>query len=109
MSIAQAARLLGVSKTTVLRRWRRHRLMAWQHGRSVRVPVWQFTGRKMLNGIEQILRIFVNDDQWRVMLYFLGQRLSLKRRRPLDLLREGKMAAVVAHAKAHADPEVNTW
>ena len=109
MSTAQAARLLGVSKTTVLRRWRRHQLIAWSHGKSVRFPVWQFTGGKTLNGIEPILRIFSSNDQWRVMRYFLGGRLSLKRRRPLDLLREGKVAEVIAHAEAHAAPEENTW
>jgi hypothetical protein len=29
--------------------------------------VWQFAGRRMLNGIEQTLQIFASDEQWRVM------------------------------------------
>lgn len=62
ISTAEAARLLGVSKTTVLRRWRNHRLVAWKDGRSVRVPVWQFAGHKMLKGIEETLQIFASDD-----------------------------------------------
>ncbi|MGH7967213.1 MAG: excisionase family DNA-binding protein, partial [Limisphaerales bacterium] len=107
ISTAQAARLVGVSKTTVLRRWSNHRLVAWKHGRAVRVPVWQFAGHKMLNGIEETLQIFVSNDQWRVMRYFLGKRLSLRDRSPLDLLRVGKVAAVIAHAKAYAAD--NTW
>lgn len=107
ISIAQTARQLGVSKTTVLRRWRHHRLIAWKLGRSVRVPTWQFVGRSTLKGIEEVLQIFKSNDQWRVMLYFLGNRSALAHRRPLDLLRRGKVTEVVAHAKAHA--EDNTW
>jgi hypothetical protein len=63
----------------------------------------------MLRGIEEVLEIFASDDQWRIMCYFLGKRLSLRGRRPLDLLREGKVAEVIAHAKTHADPQENTW
>lgn len=107
VSSAQAARLRKISKATALRRWRRHRLVAWKQGKAVRFPVWQFAGGKMLPGIEEVLQILDSDDQWRVMLYFLGNRRSLAGRRPLDLLREGKVAEVVAHAKAYAAE--NTW
>lgn len=109
ISTAQAARLLGVSPSTVLRRWRRHRLVAWTDGRSLRVPVWQFDGMKLLRGIEESLQVFASKDQWRVLRYFLGKRRSLGHRRPLDLLPEGKVAEVIAHAQAHAQPEENSW
>lgn len=69
---------------------------------SVRVPVWQFSGRKMLEGIEEVLQGFKSNDQWRVLRYFLGERRSLEGLRPLDLLREGRTAAAIAHAKAYA-------
>jgi excisionase family DNA binding protein len=107
VSTAQAARLLGISQATVRRRWRAHRLMAWKQGRSLRFPVWQFAGGQVMKGIEEVLKIFHCDDQWRLMLYFLSDRLSLTGRRPLDLLRERKMAEVIDHAKAHAAE--NTW
>jgi hypothetical protein len=107
VSTEQAARLLGESERSTLRLWRHHRLVGWKRGRSVRFPVWQFAGRKLLEGIEEVLQILDSDDQWRVMLYFLGNRRSLAGRRPLDLLREGKVAEVIAHAKAYADD--NTW
>jgi hypothetical protein len=102
VSTAETARLLGVAKSTVLRRWRAHRMVGWRQARAVRFPVWQFAGAKLLPEIEEILQIFHSDDQWRVMMYFLGNRLSLAGRRPLDLLREGKVPQVVAHAKAYA-------
>lgn len=107
ISTAQAARLLGASKATALRRWRTHRLVGWRQGKAVRFPVWQFAGDKLLPGIEEVLQVFQSSDHWRVMVYFLGNRRSLAGRRPLDLLREGKVAEVMAHAKVY---EVeNTW
>ena len=102
ISSTEAARLLGVAKATVLRRWRTHRIVGWKRGKAVRFPLWQFAGAKLLQGIEEILQIFHSDDQWRVMMYFLSNRLSLEGRRPLDLLREGKVPKVVAHARAYA-------
>lgn len=107
ITTAQAARLLRVSQASVPRRWRAYRLVGWKQGRSLRVPVWQFDGRKVLKGVEPVLRMFRSNDQWRVMRYFLSSFSSLVGRRPLDLLREGKSAEVIAHAKAHI--EENTW
>jgi hypothetical protein len=107
ISTAEAARRLGISEATALRRWHCHRLVGWRHGKAVRFPVWQFAGGQMLGGIEEILQILDSDDQWRVMLYFLGNRRSLAGRRPLDLLRGGKVAEAVNHAKAYAAE--NTW
>jgi hypothetical protein len=54
-----------------------------------------------------VLAVLDSNDQWRVMLYFLSNRRSLAGRRPLDLLREGKTAEVMAHAKASAVE--NAW
>jgi hypothetical protein len=102
ISSTEAASLLRVARTTVLGRWRAHRIVGWKQAKAVWFPLWQFDGAKLLPGIEEILKIFHSDDQWRVMMYFLGNRLSLDGRRPLDLLREGKVSQVVAHAKAYA-------
>jgi len=106
-SSTDVAGLLRVAKSTVIRRWRSHRLVAWKQDRAVRFPRWQFDGARLLEGIEEILKTFHSDDQWRVMRYFLSKRVSLGDRRPLDLLREGNVTKVVAHAKAYAAD--NTW
>jgi len=107
ISSTRASQLLGISKQTALRRWRRHQVVGWKRGKAVRFPVWQFAGGKMLEGIEDVLRIIDSDDHWRLMLYFLSNRHSLGDRRPLDLLREGKVAEVIEHAKAYAAE--NAW
>lgn len=103
----ETAPLLGISEAAVIRRWRGHRLVGWKVRNAVHFPVWQFQGRTLLTGIEDVLQIFRSDDQWRVLIYFLGKRLSLNRRRPLDLLRRGEAAEVVRHATAYAVD--NTW
>jgi hypothetical protein len=107
LSADRAAHLLGVSKSTLLRRWRRHCLVGWKRGRSVRFPVWQFSEGKVLEGVETVLRILNSDDQWRLMLYFLANRRSLCGRRVLDLLRDGKVAKVIEHAGINKAE--NTW
>lgn len=107
ISCAETARLLGITQAAVIRRWRGHRLVGWEEQNAVHFPAWQFQGRKLLLGIEDVLQMFRSHDQWRVMLYFLGTRRSLKNRRALDMLRCGEAAEVIKHASAYAQD--NTW
>jgi hypothetical protein len=102
ITCAETACLLRISEAAVLKRWRDHRLIGWTKRTDTLFPVWQFKGRKLLAGVEAVLRIFRSDEHWRVMAYFLCERLSLQERRPLDLLRSGKVAEVIRHAKAYA-------
>jgi len=102
ISSAETSRLLGIQETAVLWRWRNHRLIGWTKRTETFFPVWQFRGRKLLPGVEEVLKIFRSDDHWRVMAYFLCQRFSLEEKRPLDLLRSGKAAEIIAHAKCYA-------
>jgi hypothetical protein len=107
ISCKQAARLFGISETAVKARWRAHRLIAWKSKSKVFFPSWQFKDGTVLKGIEDVLQIFRSDGQWRVVSYFLCNRHSLMLRRPLDLLRCGKVAEVITHARAHE--KENTW
>jgi hypothetical protein len=102
MSCRETARFLKMPESAVLKRWREHRLVGWRRGKGVFFPRWQFTDRRLLAGIEDILQTFASDDHWRIMGYFLCTRLSLNKRRPLDLIRAGEVAAIVNHAKAYA-------
>lgn len=107
LSCAETARLLAISQVSVIRRWRTHRLIGWEEGGDMHFPFWQFHKGKLLPGIEEVLRIFRSDDQWRVMLYFLTNRHSLAMQRPLDLLRRGESDKVVGHATTHL--EEHNW
>ena len=60
----------------------------------------------MLNGLEETLEILAqskNLDDWGKALFFVNPRESLKQQRPLDLLREGKVAQVKALAQSYVE------
>ena len=82
-------------------------LIGWTEGQKIMLARWQFCGKRVLPGIEEVLRILDSRDRWRVILYFFARRESLRKKRPLDLLRRGETQIVLDHAKSHA--EDNTW
>ncbi len=91
------------------RRRKEHRMVYWRDARhDFFYPRWQFTqSGATVPGIQEILQIFRSEDEWRLMRYFLGPRRQLSGRRPLDLIRSGEVAEVMAHARDHAAE--NTW
>lgn len=103
------ARLLGISKTAVLKRLAAGRLLAWREERlkAARFPRWQFDEHgQVLNGLEEVLRILNQNqrlDPWAKVLFFLHEKPSLGGRRPLDLLREGKLREAGLVAQAYAE------
>ncbi|HOY56950.1 MAG TPA: hypothetical protein PK640_02285 [Verrucomicrobiota bacterium] len=103
------ARLLEISKTAVLKRLAAGRLLAWREERlqAARFPRWQFDEHgQVLNGLEEVLGILNQDqrlDAWAKILFFLHEKPSLGGRRPLDLLREGKLREASLVAQAYAE------
>jgi hypothetical protein len=60
----------------------------------------------VLNGLEDVLAILQPDerlDAWGRILFFLQEKSSLGDRRPLDLLRQGKLKEVRLAAQAYAE------
>jgi hypothetical protein len=109
LSSEETARLLGLSKTAVLKRLEAGRLLAWREERlqAARFPRWQFDQHgKVLAGFEDALEILNQDerlDAWAKMLFFLQERRDLGNRRPLDLLCEGKLKEACLAARAYAE------
>lgn len=105
----EVARLLQISKTAVLKRLAASRLLAWREERlqAARFPRWQFDAHgQVMCGLVQVLEILNQDtrlDAWGKMLFFLQSKASLNGRRPLDLLREGKLKQVLLAAQAYAE------
>ena len=99
----------NLSSATLHKRRSQHRIVFWRDAlHDYHYPKWQFTeAGAIFPGIQDILQIFNSQDEWRVMRYFLGRRDQLGEKRPLDLLRDGKIDMVVDHARRHA--EENTW
>jgi hypothetical protein len=108
-SSEEVARLLHISKTAVLKRLTSGRLLAWREERlqAARFPRWQFDEHgQVLDGLEDVLRILNQDarlDAWGKMLFFLQEKPSLDGRRPVDLLRQGKLKEVRLAAQAYAE------
>jgi hypothetical protein len=98
-----------LTPATLHRRRKEHRIIYWRDARhNFHYPKWQFTpGGALLPGIQEVLAVFQSRDEWRIMSYFLGKRPQLGDLRPLDLLRQGEVETVLAHATIHA--EENTW
>jgi hypothetical protein len=109
LSSEDVARLLQISKTAVLKRLAGGRLLAWREERlqAARFPRWQFHARgQVLAGLEEVLHILNQDerlDAWGKILFFLQEKGSLGKRRPLDLLREGKRKEVQLAAQTYAE------
>ena len=109
LSSEETARLLRISKTAVLKRLDAGRLLAWREERlqAARFPHWQFDAHgQVLPGLEEVLAILNQDerlDAWGKILFFLQEKTSLADRRPLDLLREGRLQEVCLTAHAYAE------
>ena len=109
LSSSEVASLLGISKTAVLRRLEAGRLVAWREGRlqAARFPRWQFDRHgRVLSGLERVLTILNRNqrlDAWGKILFFLQIEGSLGNKRPLDLLREGRLEDVRLAAEAYID------
>ncbi|MGA2177099.1 MAG: hypothetical protein ABSH38_19150 [Verrucomicrobiota bacterium] len=109
LSSEEAARLLQISKTAVLKRLEAGRLLAWREERlrAARFPCWQFDQHgQVLAGLEEVLAILNQDerlDAWGKILFFLQEKSSLGGRRSLDLLRAGRLKEVSRAAHAYAE------
>jgi hypothetical protein len=108
LSAEEARRLLGLSKESVLKRYRNARLLGWREARqdAVRFPAWQFDVTRadsLLAGTSEVLSILrcsMELDDWGRILFFFNPRTSLGGKRPLDLLREGQVAPVLLAARS---------
>jgi hypothetical protein len=109
ISAEGAGRVLGISKPAVLERFKKGQLLGWREPRqgAVRFPVWQFADGGLLAGLLEVLAILAQApgiDEWGKIIFFLNRRNSLKGKRPLDLLRQGKVSTIKRLAWADVEP-----
>ena len=107
LSSAEAARLLGISKTAVLRRLGAGQMVAWHEGRrqAARFPRWQFDRHgRLLVGLGEVLGTLNRSqrlDSWGKLLFFLLPQSNFGHKRPLELLREGRLEEACFAANAY--------
>jgi len=106
LSAEEAARELGLSKTAILKRYQKGQIIAWRQERqnAARFPVWQFKDHKVLDGLEEVLKVLNAGsrlDDFGRMLFFLSNRGFLGGKRPLDCLRAGEINKVLKASEGY--------
>jgi hypothetical protein len=103
LSSEEVAELLGLKhRPSVAYKRQARELIAWRVTKGKwRYPRWQFTPNGILPGIKECLRALNIDGGFGAMIFFLSPRHSLKGKRPLDLLRQGRVQETVAVAQRH--------
>jgi hypothetical protein len=104
----QAARLLGISKAAILKRYHKGQIIAWREERqnAVRFPVWQFKDHRVLEGLEEVLAILNagnRQDDFGRLLFFLSNMGFIGNKRPLDCLRAGEVKKVLQAAEGYGE------
>jgi excisionase family DNA binding protein len=108
ISVSEAAKLLGISRSTVLRRYRERRLLGWRDyfGGQIQLPAWQFSGKGLLPGFDEVMAVLRRSthlDDIAGILFFLSQYHSLDGQRPLDCLREENLEAAIRTAHSYVE------
>lgn len=107
LSDSEFAARLGVNARETIRQYReKGRVFAWPKDmRSYRYPAWQIHHRQLLPGLAEALAVLRAKqlEPFSIVSYFLTPSDDLGDARPLDLLREGKVAEVAADAKRYGD------
>jgi hypothetical protein len=104
ISTDEMAKKLGIQRQAVDHKRKQNQLIAWRDAQGHwRFPRWQIglkTG-KPLKGLDGCLGA-LPEDEWSRMLFFLSRNAGLpNQRRPLDLLRSGDVAPVLAAAERY--------
>jgi hypothetical protein len=109
LSSEEVSDLLQISKTAVLKRLHAGKLLAFREERlrAARYPRWQFDDHgRVMRGFEGILAVLNHDDrldEWAKLLFFLQEKAILGGKRPLDLLRAGRLEEVRLAAQAYVE------
>ncbi|HZS91993.1 MAG TPA: hypothetical protein VFE42_31475 [Chloroflexota bacterium] len=104
VDVDTAARLLGISRQAVDRRRRSNTLLGLSVGRrGYRYPLWQFTQSGALPGLSDVLHQLAEDGPWFAAAWLLRSNSRLEGQRPLDVLRDGNIEAVMQAARAYGE------
>jgi hypothetical protein len=93
--------LLGISRQAIDKKVRENALLAvpGPHGRR-RYPVVQFSAEGILPGLDEVLNSLPSANGWFRFNFLVNDDSHLNGRRPIDVLKEGKVDLVVRAARA---------
>jgi hypothetical protein len=99
-STEQVARYLDVTQQAVTKRRHSRQLLGLTfRRRGCMYPAWQFIESGTVPGLHETLMALAEHDEWMQNAFFITPNTRLAGRRPLDYLRDGKVAQVVEVAK----------
>ena len=99
----ELARLMGVTRETVNQKRQKGMLLALTHGtRHQRYPTWQLEPR-ILDVMPRLLKLLGDLDSWTRYLFITQRNPVLDGASPLDALRRGEEARVLATAADYAE------
>ncbi len=104
VAVGQVAQHLRISRQAVDKRRQAGKLLAVSPGsRSFLYPGWQFTETGVLTGLQGTLQALAAHPPWACLRFFVTGNHRLGGKRPLDLLREGRVEKVLKAAKAFGE------
>jgi hypothetical protein len=98
---ARVAELLGISRQSVGKRRAAGTLVGVPGNGGYVYPVWQFVDGEVIKGLPQVLDALEEQDSWAKLRFFLNGSLALDGRRPLDVLKAGKIEPVLRAARLY--------
>ncbi|HQP34399.1 MAG TPA: hypothetical protein PLI95_04455 [Polyangiaceae bacterium] len=104
VTVGEVAAHLRISRQAVDKRRQAGKLLAVSLGtRSYLYPRWQLTEEGVLRGLEDVLRILAQHPPWAQLRFFVSGNHRLGGKRPLDMLRQGRVDKVLRAAKAFGE------
>lgn len=99
----ELARRMGVTRETVNQKRQKGTLLALTHGtRHQRYPTWQLEPR-IMDVLPRLLKVLGSLDPWTQYLFITQRNPALDAASPLDALRNGEPARVLATAADYAE------
>lgn len=103
LSARELAAHLGIAPQGLGRKRLRNQLFWLDVGEGFVYPAFQVSERGLVAGIREVLEAFRVEDSWMRVHFMLTQDPRLEGRRPIDLLREGRIEEVVKAAAAYGE------
>jgi hypothetical protein len=103
LSAEELANALGRTRQGIDYLRREGLVLAWRTTQGKwRYPAWQLSAQGgLLPGVRECLKAIATHSEWEPMIFFLSPRESLQGKRPLDLLRAGRLEEAIAAAERH--------
>ena len=102
-STEQVARFLDITQQAVTKRRHSRQLLGLTfRKRGCMYPAWQFIPSGTVAGLHDVMMALAEHDEWMQNAFFVTPSTRLAGRRPLEYLRDGKVAEVLEAAREFA-------